>query len=429
MHTRNMAAGGWVAGSRAGSLAIAAGGLLAGCYTLPNREAAAWVDYAPPAPLAADVPRAERNRQVFDWAWTTVKTYYYDAAYHGVDWGAARDRHRPAAEAAPDDDRLYAAINALLGELKDGHTRARSPREVAEKRERRWPGIGLEIAPFKETSDRVVVTEVWSRGPAARAGVRRGWVLLTCNGEGARTYLKSRRWREGERLRCVFLDRRDQSRTVDLVAQSVYLPPVREVTKLSRNCVYLRFDEFKYEDARWLYRQLLIYDLTPGLVLDLRYNTGGDVFCLEYIAGLFLPNGQVLGTAVKSGVAPRPITSHRPRFTPYFEGRMAVIVSAGTSSAAEILAHALQDDSRSVVVGQRTVGHVLNAYQGILPDGGELSVSIRDFLARDGQHLEGRGVEPEVPVVYRINDLRAGRDPGSDAALAILQGRPVRPGL
>jgi carboxyl-terminal processing protease len=427
MHTRKLTARGWSAGRRAGIVAIAAGGMLAGCYTLPTQEAAPWVDYVPPPPLAADVPRAERNRQVFEWAWTTVKIYYYDAAYHGVDWAAARERHRPAAETAKDDDELYAAINAMLGELKDGHTRARSPREVAEKREHRRSGIGLEVAPLRETPDRVVITDVWPRGPAAKAGVRRGWILLSCNGQDAGAILKSRRWQEGERVRCVFLDRADRRRTVDLAARSVYVPPVRAITPWGQYCVYVRFDEFKVGDARWLYRQLLLYDGTPNLILDLRYNTGGDIFCLESIAGLFLPAGQVLGTAVRPGISPRAITSHPPRYAPTFDGRIAVIVSAASASAAEILANALRDRDRSVVVGQRTVGHVLNAYQGILPDGGELSFSIRDFLAPDGQRLEGRGVEPEVPVSYHIDVLRAGGDPGIATALAVLQGRLIKP--
>lgn len=413
---------------RAGLAGLAAGGLLAGCYTLPLQEDPAWIEYSPPPPVAAGAPRPERNLQVFDWAWTTVQTYYYDARFHGVDWTAAKGRWRPAAEDAPDDYRLYAVINAMLGELKDGHTHARSAREVAERKERRWIGLGFEVAPLREEQDRMVVTAVWPRGPAARAGVRRGWILQTCDGLGAKAYLTTQRFEDGQRVACAFLDRSDQPREVALVAQSVYLPPVREAEKLDRNTVYLRFDEFKYENVKWLYRQLLIFNSSRSMILDLRYNTGGDVFCLELIAGLFLPDGQRLGSAVKSGATPRAIASRRPRHTPYFEGPVAVLVSASTSSAAEILTHALRENCHSSVVGQRTVGHVLNAYQGDLPDGGEISFSIRDFLTPDGGHLEGRGLEPDIPVVYHINDLRAGRDPGIDTALAALRLARAEPG-
>ncbi len=409
-------------------LAVATAGLLAGCYSLPTREAAAWIDYAPPEPIAPGTPRGERNLRVFDCAWETVKTYYYDEAFHGVDWDAARARHRPAAEAARDDDALYAAIGSLLGELKDGHTRAQSPQVVEERRERRWVGLGLETAALKDSGGQVLVTNVSSWSPASHAGVRPGWILRTCNGQEAHGFLSARRFSDGEAVACVFLDQRSRTRTLDLVARVVHVPPVRERRLLNRGCIYLRFDEFKYADAAWLYRQLLVYGDVPSLIIDLRYNSGGDIFCLEAMAGLFIPGGKVLGTAAKSGMPPRSIASHRPRFTPYYEGRVAFIVSSATSSAAEIFANAMREYCRSPIVGQRTVGHVLNAYQGVLPDGGEITFSIRDFLTPDGRHLEGAGVEPDVKVVYRIEDLRAGRDIGVAAALAALRVLSAAPG-
>jgi C-terminal processing protease CtpA/Prc len=60
---------------------------------------------------------------------------------------------------------------------------------------------------------------------------------------------------------------------------------------------------------------------------------------------------------------------------------------------------------------------VLNAYQGALPNGGELSFSIRDFRTPDGRRLEGNSVEPDMMVEYHLDDLRAGRDPGIEDAL------------
>jgi len=65
---------------------------------------------------------------------------------------------------------------------------------------------------------------------------------------------------------------------------------------------------------------------------------------------------------------------------------------------------------------------------GGLLAGGELKFSIRDFLAPNGRRLEGRGVEPDIPVIYHINDLRAGRDPGIDTALRALVSQLAKPG-
>lgn len=399
---------------------------LAGCYTVPPRGEIPWIKYDPPPPIAAETPRPRRNLEVFDWVWRTVNAIYYDSRFHGVDWPAARERHRPAAAAAADDDQLYRAINALLGELADGHTFAHSPRVVTELRDRRWVWIGLEFAALAGAPEKRVVTYVWPGGPAEEAGVRRGWILETCNGEAAGAYLDGRSLANGQRLACAFRDETDQPRPLELVARPVSYPPVREVRVLAGGCVYLRFDEFKYPATAWLYEQLRKHWNAPAVILDQRYNTGGDVAYLEYVAGLFLPRGQELGTFAKRGQPSETANGRRPLFAPRYPGGVAIIVSSSSASAAEIFADAMQHRRRAVIVGQATSGRVLNAYQVGLPDGGELSVSIRDYFTVDGRRLEGNGVAPDAVIAYQLANLRAGQDPGIEVALAALRALRYR---
>ena len=390
--------------------------LLGGCYTVSSPGDISWIKYSPPT-LQEDSPRPQRNLSILDWVWSTIDTYYYDSDFHGVDWAAARARHRAAAEAAADDDELYRVINAMLGELKDGHTFARSPRAVAEQRDRRWVWVGLEYAPLAGSREEVVVTYLWPGGPAMEAGVRRGWILETCDGQGARTFLKDKRLEEGQCVACAFRDEKNELRRVQLVVHPVSHPSVREVRVLEGGCVYLRFDEFKNLETKWLYEQLQTHHNAPAVILDQRYNVGGELMSLGYIAGLFLPRGQELGAFVKRGRDPEKVYSRRPLFKSRYAGPLAIIVSHSSASAAEILASAVQRYRQSVVVGQPTAGSVLNAYQGALPNGGELSFSIRDFRTPDGRRLEGNSVEPDMMVEYHLDDLRAGRDPGIEDAL------------
>lgn len=395
--------------------------LLAGCYTVPPRGEISWIKYAPPPPIAAEMPRPRRNLEVFDWVWSTVNAYYYDSSFRGIDWPAARARHRAAAEAAVDEDQLYRTINALLGELADGHTFARSPRTVAELRDRRWVWIGLEFAALASSPEKLVVTYVWPGGSASEAGVRRGWILETCNDLGARTYIQDRRFEVGQKLACAFRDEHDQPHQLELVARPVEHPSVRAVRVLAGDCVYLRFDEFKYATTQWLYEQLQAHQGTRAVILDERYNTGGDVAYLEYVAGLFLPRGQELGVFTKRGQPSETVNSRRPLFAPRFRGDVAIIVSTSSASAAEIFADAMQHFRRAVIVGQATAGRVLNAYQVALPDGGELSFSVRDFFTSDGRRLEGIGVAPDAVIEYQLAGVRAGQDPGVEAALRALR--------
>ncbi len=412
-------------GGMARLVAIGAVLLLGGCYTASSRGDISWLKYSPPPALQAETPRPQRNLSVLDWVWTTINTYYYESDFHGIDWAAARERHRAAAEAAADDDELYRVINAMLGELKDGHTFARSPRAVAERRDRRWVWIGLEYATLAGSRDKVVVTYLWPGGPAMQAGVRRGWILESCDGQGARTFLKDRRLEDGQRVACAFRDENNQSRQVELVAHPVSHPPVREARVLTGGCVYLRFDEFKDPDTKWLYEQLQTHRNAPAVILDQRYNAGGDLVSLGYIAGLFLPRGQELGAFVKHDRNPETMNSRRPLFRSRYAGPLAIIVSPSSASAAEIFANAMQRYRHGVVVGQVTAGSVLNAYQGALPDGGELSFSVRDFRTPEGRRLEGNGVEPDAVVEYHLDNLRAGNDPGIEEALNALRSPAV----
>ena len=101
--------------------------------------------------------------------------------------------------------------------------------------------------------------------------------------------------------------------------------------------------------------------------------------------------------------------------------RVAVLVDRASRSAAELTPAALQEAGRAIVIGEQTAGAVLISQESGLPDGGRLTLSRADFVTRCGVRLEKRGVTPDVSAVTSFADLRAGRDPALDAAVAALQ--------
>ena len=101
---------------------------------------------------------------------------------------------------------------------------------------------------------------------------------------------------------------------------------------------------------------------------------------------------------------------------------MAVLVDANSRSAAELTPAALQEARRAVVVGAPTAGAVLISQETRLPDGGRLSLSRADFVTSGGVRLEKRGVTPDLSAPLTLEDRRAGRDPGLEAAVAALAG-------
>ncbi len=390
--------------------------LVAGCATTP----------APRIPLAslpaAQQARAAQNLRVYDKVWGLVADKHYDPKLGGVDWPAAGREYGALAAAAPDDTMLYAALNGMLGLLHDSHTRAIPPTSARERRDQARVLTGIVASRF---DGRWTVTEVLPGSPAEAAGVLPGWLVVARNGEppGERFAFPLR---DGERVRWEFLDRDDRPVELALTARPVATAPRQLATTLSGGVVVLRFDGFDATDRRWLSAQLKEHRDAPGVVIDLRHNSGGDSFSLGTSIGEFFDRAVDMGKFLdRAGDSPqwRSFQLGSARYA----GRVAVLVGGVTASSAEIFSAVLQTNGRATIVGRHTAGAVLGSRFHALPDGGELQLSQRNYVLPGGGRLEGRGVEPDVVVTAAptLADLRAGRDPDLEVALERLRA-PAR---
>jgi carboxyl-terminal processing protease len=354
---------------------------------------------------------------VFDTVWDLVNRKYFDAKLQGVDWNAAALEYGPKAAAAADDDSLYEAINGMIGRLKDSHTHAQSPERAKEFRTQQVARSGFRL--FK-VEGRWVVGDVMPDSPAGLAGVQAGWLALARNGEplGERADFHPR---DGETARWDFLDPADRPVSLPLTAKMLTIAPLQESRVLDGGVVYLRFDGFAFATRRWLHSQLKAHRDAPGLVIDLRLNPGGGTFWLREMIGEFFERKVEVGTFIRRDGAGDEAGSWQLGSV-HYHGRVAVLVSGASASAAEIFSAVLQERHRAVIVGRRTMAAVLASRFYSLPDGGRLQLSIEDYLTPSGRRLEGEGhgVEPDVPVDQKLADLRAGRDRDLEAALHAL---------
>jgi carboxyl-terminal processing protease len=366
--------------------------------------------------------RRDHNRRAFASAWEWVNSHYYDATFNGRDWASIRADHLAAAEAAVDEDELYTVIKHMVAELGDHHSQVMSPREVRELGRTQRSLLGFVSRPAPDAADKWTIVGVMPGSPAADAGVKTGWVLASCDGLPPGEVLGPDRPLEaGRAVRCEFSDENEQTRTLTIAAGEVASRIIRESRVLEGGRLYLRFDEFDGDSARWVREQLHTHAAATGLVLDLRFNPGGEVSVLEEIAGEFFPEMVPLGSLVSREGEATTLVSRRADDAASVRGSIAVLVSKESMSCSEILAGALQHHQRALVLGTRTAGMVLGTVGIPLPGGGELQLSVWDYRTPDGRRLEREGVQPDVALGEPGLDPHAGLTSGIEAAVAALQ--------
>lgn len=393
---------------------------VSGCATIPPPRAA--LNLARSAP-AEGADRRAYNLSVYDNVWSWIYHDYYDPHFNGVDWRAAKERHRDAAGAAKNDEELYAAINALLDELKDRHTHAYTRREFESVFSRINAIVGLRTRQIVGAPDgRRRVVEVFPGAAAAQAGVRVGWILLSADGRPPGEVLGPGKLRDGQVVHCEFLTETEEHRTLDLRAQQQVVPEYRSARDLEGGWRLLRFDGFDMPSAKWVREQLKRRPEPRGVILDLRANSGGHVFALGSILGDVFRKRVDTGKLVHRGHG-----TDWDRFVPQsggarYSGPLAVLISDYTASAAEIFSQLIKDYDRGVVIGQRSAGAMLTSVFWPLPAGGKLQISIYDYRSPKGRRIEGQGVEPDI-AIKEPEEPGEGEDAAVSAAVAALTAR------
>ncbi|HBK06696.1 MAG TPA: peptidase S41 [Acetobacteraceae bacterium] len=290
-------------------------------------------------------------------------------------------------------------FDQMFGRL-DPYSRYVPPVEASEDRARRGGRAGLGITVGQKGA-LIEVRSVVRDSPAAIAGVRQGDILAAVDGQRTQdqdpvTISALLAGAEGSPVTLSWRGR--DGRTRDAQVVRVMVPPETVFAQRFEDVLVLRISSFSNSTASHL--ALSVQDAlsephpVDGIVLDLRDNRGGLLRQAVTAADAFLPAGLVATTIGRD-----PDSMNVWRST---EGELAenvplvILVDGRTASAAEILAAALADRGRAVVVGSETVGKGMVQTIDPLPDGGELFVTWSQTLAPLGWPIQGLGVLPQV---------------------------------
>jgi carboxyl-terminal processing protease len=402
---------------------------------------------SPDDPPIVSTATPEGRLAVFDDVWETIQERYYDPTHNGIDWQAKRNVFRPAAAKANTAYELYDVMRQMIASLKDAHTRVYSPEEKFDWWNPRYVTVGLTI---REIQGVPVVVQVESGSAAARTDIRPGDAIVSVDGVRVAEFISNRLESFGSRV-----DASVRSRIIatlfdgqpgtsvnvgwttrDGKMKSAVLPRYWTQRHLSFSTqrkgkvAILRIDAFTQSVALEFSRALPdVLDGANSIVLDLRYNGGGDAEAMADVASLFLDDGINLGRfADRSGATFELQTYSKRLWRVPQQARtklpLVVLTSESTSSAAEIMVAALKTKGRARVMGAGTCGCVLairNRHP--LPDGGILDVSEFDYRTPGGERLEGRGIRPDETITPTRKDIYSRRDPALDAARNVLISR------
>jgi len=260
-----------------------------------------------------------------------------------------------------------------------------------------YSGVGLWLRGTGTGPVGVEVGSVAPGSPAERAGVLAGDVLLSVGGadvvgSDVPTVAGLLRGAEDSTVR-VRLRRGSATSTVALIRTTFTTPDVA-VERLTGDIVRVSVTAFTRGVGRDVAGALEADPGAGGVVLDLRDNPGGLLDEAVAVASVFLDGGPVVSYE-RRGRTPETLEAYAGGdvSTP-----LVVLVNPATASAAEVVAAALQDRNRAVVVGTRTYGKGSVQEPSPLSDGSALELTVGRYLTPAGRSLDGVGVEPDVVV-------------------------------
>jgi carboxyl-terminal processing protease len=373
---------------------------------------------------------------VFDEAWRTVRDYFYDPTFRGLDWAAVGERYRPLAATAVSSAERSAVINRMLSELATSHTGHYTPSDpayfqlldifsgVLRQSLRRFfpdgqvthPSIGIFT---RQIDGKTFISGILDGLPARKAGLLVGDEILAANGEPFHA-INSFATKVGQEMTLTI------RRRVDAPAEDVVVVPAR----IKPNEAFLKGME---ESARIIdadgvkvayihvwsyagsqYQQLLEREVSSGklkdadaLVWDLRDGWGGAETDYLYLFSGRAPTTTLIKRDGQESIA--NVTWRKP---------VVMLVNGGTRSGKEILAYGFKKYAIGEVIGSHTAGAVLAGRAYLLSDGSLLLLAVADVLV-DGQRLEGVGVVPTMFVPFPLAYAQ-GKDPQLDRAVEVL---------
>ncbi|MCL5012132.1 MAG: S41 family peptidase [Patescibacteria group bacterium] len=329
---------------------------------------------------------------------------------------------------------LFGAINGLVDSLNDPYTVFFPPKEAksfSDEISGQFGGIGAEIGLNKQ--NQLVIIAPLKDTPAERAGLQAGDRItriddLDTAGLLPEEAVQHIRGREGTQVTLTVIHNEKEGEKKVTITRAIIQIPTLDFKMINNqgkedlhgSIAYIKLYNF-YEKAPQLFQQAAVKSILLGaksIILDLRNNPGGYLDGAQSIAGWFLPNGtKVVTEAFQDPSQSQSLFSEGPGVLS--SKPIVIIINKGSASASEILAGALQDNKKAVIVGEKSFGK--GTVQELLPlEQGMIKVTIAHWLTPNGNMIDKNGITPDISVAESTSTASSTEDVWLQAAIKAL---------
>lgn len=301
-------------------------------------------------------------------------------------------------------DLIYGALKGMLGSL-DPHSQFLDPEEYKELKtetQGKFGGLGIEISIRDGLL--TVITPIEDT-PAWKAGIKAGDRIVKIEGELTKDTtlgdaVKKLRGKPGTDVNITVL-REGEFKILDfkVTREIIHIQDVKNTQILDDHIGYVRLTEFREDSAKEIRKALanLQKQGATALIFDLRNNPGGLLNVAIEITEDFLPAGQII-VSTKGRRTSQNMETKSENTDHIVDWPMAVLINEGSASGSEILAGALKDNKRAVIIGTKSYGK--GSVQSVipLPDGSGLRLTTSKYYTPSGASIHEKGINPDILV-------------------------------
>ncbi len=376
-----------------------------------------------------DVDHRQERAEVFNEGWRIMKTRFYDADMHGVDWVRAKSIYEPMLQYVADQDQLHELMMAMIGEINASHTGVTNlnpPSPAEERAQTRFPGFEFK----SDESGYYRVGHVYHHGPADKDYVKinTGNYILAIDGHPLRAgenYWKHLNALLGQKFEFTVNDKPmiegAWQTKVEPVGSNHYATMQYEkwvtdrravVDRLSNGTIaYVHIRAMDPPSLARFQKEFAQYHDKQALIIDQRFNPGGAID-QELL--------QILGQRQYQRTRGRD-SAYITRPQLGFFGPMVVMANERSTSDAEVFPDGFRTLGLGKVVGVTTYGAVIGTGAYKLLDGSTIRTPNTGLYNVKGYNLENYGVPPDIYIDNTPDDFVAGRDAQLEKAVEVLQ--------